>query len=141
MNSYDFLLNFKKNIFLKKWKLSVFHNDVTRLGSVGFYSQNEPSRSQIWTPRTFFWPLMVNCEFSCGSILMTSIFLNSYDFLLNFKINRFLKKWKLSVFYNDVTSRVGSVGFHAQNPKRLFYSYLWFDINDKYIFELVWVFD
>ena len=90
-------------------------------------------------PSTRYWPIKLFCEFSWGSILMTSIFLNSYDFLLNFKKKIFLKKWKLSVFYNDVTW-LGSVGFHVQNPKRLFYSYLWLDINDRYIFELVWFF-
>ena len=42
---------------------------------------------------------LVHREFSCGSIIMTRIFLNSYDFLLNFKKQIFLKKSKLSVFF------------------------------------------
>ena len=44
------------------------------------------------------WPIKLFCEFSCCSILIKSIFLNLYDFLLNFRKKIFFEKVKIEEF-------------------------------------------
>ena len=45
----------------------------------------------------------------CGSILMTSIFLNSYDVLLNFRKNNIFEKVKIEEFPNKRFPKVRAI--------------------------------